>query len=591
MKFAAAVEIIQNQSSFGLVSSKVEDSSQKEGKMSQQQRSPAPHKPDNRVFASYPMPPKIDLINERPRRESQVERQLDNSIGGSGPFLPTIPEIKVSQQHEDTSSYESRLPSQNSRAANHQSSSETIYTAATTTTTNNSSGTRAANQLSSEQELQKSVTGTRTPERHSPQYKVSGIEFGYRSSPQSPSASMNSLTQQQVTQVVRQASPQPHSAQFGCHEHRIIISVGPICSRPCSSQQVDCTSYKQQETIVYKQEQQKQQSDREEWLRAQQILKEEQEILERQTRLEQKEKREREWQLQRQREEQEQERKRQEQERKREEMERKREQELLIEQQRLLEEQVKRQQQQQQQTTTTTTRTTVTKTTNAETLATELAAKEAKLRAEIAALHDRPYSPFQMPNKIDLTNEQRIAQQQLNHSPSPRPYSRASSTRSTTIVEDLLTKEAQLQREIEEIERKPFNPQTMVVEREQWFEYPEDRPHDKQLTESKRRIKDFCSQPSYMYPTEGKHIHEENIPAPSASSGRLSAGGDLHTAIIKGPKREVDNKSPLPFAFDNFSTKGVRGNIASACAIEPDRPRPPIYPIVKKSPSPNVARS
>lgn len=222
---------------------------------------------------------------------------------------------------------------------------------------------------------------------------------------------------------------------------------------------------------------------------------------------------------------------------------------------------------------------------NAAILAAELAAKEAKLMAEITAFHQRPYSPFQVPDKIDLTSEQREVQKQYQNAPSPRCNSRASSSRCTST--DLLDKEAKLLREIEEIGRKPFNPQTMVVEKEQWYEYPEGKPNDRHLTESKRRIKDFCSIPQEMYPEGGLHIHEDNLPA--SSLGRPSSAiGSMHTTIIRSPKREIDNKSPLPFAFDNFTTKGVRGNIASVGAIEPDRPRPPIYPIIKRTPSPNI---
>lgn len=221
---------------------------------------------------------------------------------------------------------------------------------------------------------------------------------------------------------------------------------------------------------------------------------------------------------------------------------------------------------------------------NAANLAAELAQKEAKLMAEINALHQRPYTPYATPAKIDLTTEGRKLQQQQEHAPSPRPQSRATSA-------DFLDKEAKLLHEIDEIERKPFNPQTMVVEREQWFEHPQGRPYERQLTDSKRRIRDFCSLPSYMYEGQDRHIHEDNLPL-TAAGGRPSssaAASSIHTTIIRSPRREVDNKSPLPFAFDNFTTKGVRGNIASVGAIEPDRPRPPIYPIVKRSPTPNMA--
>lgn len=227
------------------------------------------------------------------------------------------------------------------------------------------------------------------------------------------------------------------------------------------------------------------------------------------------------------------------------------------------------------------------KSNNAAIFAAELAAKEAKLMAEITALHERPYSPFQVPAKIDLTDERNTSQRQYQNAPSPRPSSGTSSIRSTSA--DLMDKEAKLLQEIEEIERKPYNPQTMVVEREQWYEYPEDNPYDKHLTDSRRRIKDFCSLPSHMYPKQGAFIHENNLT--TSTQGRpASSAGSIHTTIIRSPAREVDNKSPLPFAFDNFSTKGVRGNLASAGAIEPDRPRPPIYPMVKRTPSPSMTR-
>lgn len=225
------------------------------------------------------------------------------------------------------------------------------------------------------------------------------------------------------------------------------------------------------------------------------------------------------------------------------------------------------------------------KSNNAAIFAAELAVKEAKLMAEITALHERPYSPFQVPAKIDLTNERNTSQQQYQNAPSPRPLSVASSTRSTSA--DLMDKEAKLLQEIEEIEKKPYNPQTMVVEREQWYEYPEGNPYDKHLTDSRRRIKDFCSLPSHMYPKQGAFIHENNLTT-STLDRPASTASSIHTTIIRSPAREVDNKSPLPFAFDNFSTKGVRGNLASVGAIEPDRPRPPIYPIIKRTPSPSM---
>lgn len=368
---------------------------------------PDPHKPDSRIFASYPMPAKIDLINEKPRRESLVEQQLENKIGSS---LAGLPSIEITERSFENAQNYSNAP-------------------------------------------------------------TSG------SSPQGFNENHNSYQQQKVT-----------------------------------------TSFNNQPT--------NQQTVREVQVSRQEINSQQQFNSNQGYPL-----------------------------------------------------------QGRQYGPTITSNATLTKTIadNKAKLAAELADKEAKLMAEITALHQRPYSPFQVPSKIDLTNDQRAHQQQQENAPSPRPYSRASSTKSTSA--DLMDKEAKLLQEIEEMEKKPYNPQRMVVEREQWYEYPEGRPYDRQLTDSKRRVKDFCSLPSHMYSNQGTHIHEENLPV-----GRSSGSGSMHTTIIRSPRREIDNKSPLPFAFDNFSTKGVRGNIASVGAIEPDRPRPPIYPIIKRTPSPNMAR-
>lgn len=163
-------------------------------------------------------------------------------------------------------------------------------------------------------------------------------------------------------------------------------------------------------------------------------------------------------------------------------------------------------------------------------------------------IHGRSYSPYQVPQKIDLAQEQRIQQVQRMNSPSPRPNSRASSTRSRIAAEDLLANEAQLMRDIEELENKPYNVQHLYVEPNR--------------------------QPS---------------PA-SAGNNYYGQPETLNTAVMRSPSREIDNKSPLPFAFDNFTTKGVRGNIATVGAVEPDRPRAPIYPIVRRSPTPTLTR-
>lgn len=392
------------------------------------QFAPAPKKPDSRVFASYPMPAKIDLINERPRRESLLEQQLGITINQP----QQIPKIEISDQQQQF--HNLRDIQQNNQAS-----------------------------INSDQQHIQHNTNYYYHEQHN--------SMAPQNQKYNNSNSMQQQQQQQDQQMIQQNYLQPQNQST-----HMAVSTGSMTNAPNSTFTT---------------------------------------------------------------------------------------------------------------TTTNTTLKTQQQSNNAAIFAAELAAKEAKLMAEITALHDRPYSPFQVPAKIDLATGQHISQQQYQNAPSPRPVSRTSSTRSTSA--DLMDKEAKLLREIEEMEKKPYNPQTMVVEREQWFEYPEGKPYDKHLTDSRRRIKDFCSLPSHMYPKQGAHIHEDNLTA--TTLGRpASSGSSIHTTIIRSPIREVDNKSPLPFAFDNFSTKGVRGNLASVGAIEPDRPRPPIYPIIKRTPSPSMAR-
>lgn len=183
-------------------------------------------------------------------------------------------------------------------------------------------------------------------------------------------------------------------------------------------------------------------------------------------------------------------------------------------------------------------------------LAAELAEKEAKLKREIAYFnqHQGPWSrprqtrePRQEPAARVMRNDQRWIRECQSGS-SSRPTSRASSTRSTTEA-DLMEKASKLLQDVEEFERKPLNTQQILIE-----------------TGSRRSI--------------------DRDQQPGASS--------LHTAIINVPNYEPDNKSPLPFAFDNFSTLGVRGNIASVGAAEPDKPYPPIFPTIKRTPSPTT---
>lgn len=125
--------------------------------------------------------------------------------------------------------------------------------------------------------------------------------------------------------------------------------------------------------------------------------------------------------------------------------------------------------------------------------------------------------------------------------PPSRPTSRASSTRSTTEA-DVLEKAAQLLQDAEELERKPLKTQQILIENQ---------------ARSSKSV------------------------SPTSSTQQVNS---VHTAIIRVPNYEVDNKSPLPFSYDNFSTLGVRGNIASVGAS--DSSYPPIFPLVKRTPSP-----
>jgi hypothetical protein len=409
-------------------------------------------RPDSRIFASYPMPAKIDLINERPRRESQIERQLEDKIGqisASTPMENSVPKITVTEQYN------------------------------TIVTTNTHNGFE---QHHLQQPGWQETRNMEHLEGHSP---------------------TNRREIKETRIIINQ-----HSAPIVMNEN--FVERKEIKSETDENRQFD------RQSTVYSQQQQQQQ---------QQTVNTHQTA-------------------------------------------------------------TTTNQSSSQQLPSLNMALNKTISNNKAILEAELAEKEAKLMKEISALHQRPYSPYQTPAKIDLTSEQWISQQQHRNAPqmSSRPNSRASNK--SNPAQDLLEKEAKLLKEIEEIESKPFNPQTMIVEREQWYEYPENRPHDRHLTESKRRVRDFCSMPPGL--CQDRHIHEENLPP---RPGQVSITPEsIHTTIIRSPKREIDNKSPLPFAFDNFTTKGVRGNIASVGAVEPERPPPPIFPIVKRSPSPNVAR-
>lgn len=178
-----------------------------------------------------------------------------------------------------------------------------------------------------------------------------------------------------------------------------------------------------------------------------------------------------------------------------------------------------------------------------------LAEKEAALKREIAYVNQykNPWVPKQVrdPRREPPPRvmQEKVWVKEVSSSPSSRPTSRASSTRSTTEA-DLLDKAAKLLLDVEEIEKKPIATEPIII--------------------NSRGNSRTASSPG---PT-----------SPSASG--------IQTAIIKVPIKEIDNKSPLPFAYDNFSTLGVRGNIASVGAAEPEKPYAPIFPMIKRSPSP-----
>lgn len=190
-------------------------------------------------------------------------------------------------------------------------------------------------------------------------------------------------------------------------------------------------------------------------------------------------------------------------------------------------------------------------------LVSDLAQKEAKLRRELAYTNQHLANPWARPPQIReprreparagvvaaSSNREHSHQwvKEIPVSPTSRSVSRASSTRSTA-ESDLMEKTDRLLKDVEELEKKQLKTQQILI--------------------------------------EGDATRTSPIGLQAANSG------SLHTAIIKVPATEPDNKSPLPFAFDNFSTLGVRGNIASFGAAEPESPYPPIFPVVKRTPSP-----
>lgn len=181
----------------------------------------------------------------------------------------------------------------------------------------------------------------------------------------------------------------------------------------------------------------------------------------------------------------------------------------------------------------------------------ELAQKEARLKREIA--HMNQYlSPWARPRQIREPRREpesrhaRDQQRWVKECPKSPSTSRPTSRAASSAENDLMDRASQLLMEAEALEKKPIKTQQILIE-----------------NGVKRQIE-----------------------SPTRQMDPSSNAGSVHTAIIKVPNTEIDNKSPLPIAFDNFSTLGVRGNIASIGAAPPDTPYPPIFPIVKRTPSP-----
>lgn len=182
-------------------------------------------------------------------------------------------------------------------------------------------------------------------------------------------------------------------------------------------------------------------------------------------------------------------------------------------------------------------------------LVNNLAEEEDKLKKEVAYMN-RHLSPWARPRQVREPRKEpqarspRGEQRWMKECPSgsnSRPTSRASSTRSN-VEADLMEKASKLLQDVEELEKKPFNSQQVLIESGASSRSGSEKP--------KSPLDDMSS---------------------------------IHTAIIKVPKREIDNKSPLPFSYDNFSTLGVRGNIASVGAAEPEKPYAPIFPVIRRN--------
>lgn len=172
----------------------------------------------------------------------------------------------------------------------------------------------------------------------------------------------------------------------------------------------------------------------------------------------------------------------------------------------------------------------------------ELANEEAYLAPQ-TLIRRRPVSPYTGPRKVDFLGEHCA---QLNQR-LIAPERCAQQVAKKLSAADLSHSEAKLWREIQDIDDKQFNPQQLVL------------------------------------PTSQSHARSDasNSAYSTLNSTKTNNSDETYSTMQRILKRKPNsNKSQLPFAFDNFSTKGIRGNIATVGAVLPERPFPPVYPMV-----------
>lgn len=193
---------------------------------------------------------------------------------------------------------------------------------------------------------------------------------------------------------------------------------------------------------------------------------------------------------------------------------------------------------------------------------------EAKLMLEIEGLRSitrrSPFSEWQnafsYQTKLKSRNESpsannntfidTIVDNKFQLDPPTRSVSRLSNKTSENTNEDLQRKKERLFADIQEIMNMKYKPQTMVLE------------------PKSNKIKPID--------------YDSNKGSVEVDARRQNNNSSLYTLLLTVPDVEINNKTSLPISFDNLSTKGIRGNIASVGAIEPETPYTPIYPIMKQ---------